>query len=321
MKLLFPLPFILLVSCVAAEFQFGHVPHITVGSDKCPPLEPGVHPSNPAHSCMEVFRRTPDTASGYYYVQGEDDIELVYCDAVREFPCSGGTGGWMRIANLDMRQSHHTCPGEWQLRTGHYYRGKRLCGRPPHYDGCSSAVFPVFGIPYRQVCGRIVAYQDTTPDGFCAHNTAMGQGGCGWSSQLEASKTIDGAYVDGISVTTHGSQRQHIWTLVVGLHEDQSAGPEFKCPCFGSGPVIVPAFVGEDYYCDTGSQIISGGLFEKQLFQGTPCKQHPTCCRDGPIFCQTLAKPTTDDVEVRICADQNIIDEDIPIEAVELYVR
>ena len=43
--------------------------------------------------------------------------------------------------------------------------------------------------------------------------------------------------------------------------------------------------------------------------------------QNSPLyFCQTLATPTTDNVEVRLCGNQEIADEDTPIEAVEIII-
>ena len=66
----------------------------------------------------------------------------------------GNTGGWRRVAFLDMTDPNNNCPPGWQLGT----RGsKRTCD---HYDGnCSSVFFPVSGKAYNKVCGRVTAYQ------------------------------------------------------------------------------------------------------------------------------------------------------------------
>lgn len=87
----------------------------------------------------------------------------------------------------------------------------------------------------------------------------------------------------------------------------------------------VPSFVGSDYFCDTGaSQSWSFSLFpEDPLWNGNGCEGQNMCCtfNNPPWFCKELSQSTTDDVEVRICADQNIKDEDSLIQAVELYVK
>ena len=64
----------------------------------------------------------------------------------------GGTGGWRRVAYLDMTNSNTTCPSGWKL-TGY---SKRTCGRAT--DGTNtrdSATFPVRGREYSRICGRI----------------------------------------------------------------------------------------------------------------------------------------------------------------------
>ena len=63
-------------------------------------------------------------------------------------------------------------------------------------------MFSTHSIKYNQVCGKIVAYQDKTPDAF------RGQ-------QL----SIESNYVDGISLTHGRSPRKHIWTFVAALDE------------------------------------------------------------------------------------------------------
>ena len=40
-----------------------------------------------------------------------------------------------------------------------------------------------------------------------------------------------------------------------------------------------------------------------------------------PWFCKRLAQATTDDIEVRICSDESLANEDTPVELIELYVR
>ena len=88
----------------------------------------------------------------------------------------------------------------------------------------------------------IEAYQWNSPDAFAA----------------SSSQTIDGPYIDGISIT-QGSPRQHIWSYVGGLQENaEQSYHNYKCPCSstGSGTASSPSFVGEDYYCDTEIQIV-----------------------------------------------------------------
>ena len=63
-------------------------------------------------------------------------------------------------------------------------------------------------------------------------------------------RTIDDAYVDGLSIT-HGNPRKHLWTLAVGTYE-LSTHLEARCPLDLDAYNIsrIPEFVGNNYYCE-----------------------------------------------------------------------
>ena len=90
--------------------------------------------------------------------------------------CKGVSGGWMQVVNLDMTNTSHQCPPGTTLRTD---LPKRLCGISISGLGCSSTNFDLYGIAYNQVCGKIIGYQDRTPDAFGQTQT----------------QSIDGAYI------------------------------------------------------------------------------------------------------------------------------
>ena len=120
--------------------------------------------------------------------------------------------------------------------------------------GCSSVNFSV-AEGYSRVCGKIIGYQVGAPDTFGSHRNP----------------TID-SYIDGVSLT-HGQPRQHIWSFAAGLDEVGSQ-PQFNCPCTNSGTAVPPPFVGNDYFCDTGSkQRFQFGVFynEDPLWDGAGC--------------------------------------------------
>ena len=222
----------------------------------------------------------------------------------------GGTGGWRRVAYLDMTDPSTTCPSGWNM-TGY---SKRTCGRA--IDGtntCDSATFPVGG-EYNKICGKIRAYQWATTDGF--HRIP---------STLVA--IIDNAYIDGVSVT-HGTPRNHIWTFVAGITERNPTSVN-SCPCDASINISVPSFVANDYFCESGVN----GRWESSkhhtfnsndaLWDGEDCLPSSTCCsrRNPPYFVKQLPTTTTDDIEARICLDEPSSNEDIAVELVELYVQ
>ena len=114
----------------------------------------------------------------------------------------------MHVAKLDMTNSSHQCPNGTILRTDNSINllashSKRRCGSDFNGEGCSSITFDTHGIGYTQVCGKIIAYQDGTPDAFGARNITT------------RSNNIDSNYVDGISLTHRCNPQEHIWTLYV----------------------------------------------------------------------------------------------------------
>ena len=113
--------------------------------------------------------------------------------------------------NLDMTNTTHQCPPGTTLRTD---LPKRLCGISISGLGCSSTIFNLHGIAYSQVCGKIIGYQDETPDAFGQAQT----------------QSIDGAYVEGISLTHGSNPRQHIWTFAAALDEI-GTHHSLNCPC------------------------------------------------------------------------------------------
>ena len=143
----------------------------------------------------------------------------------------------------------------------------------------------------------------------------------------QTDSAIDKAYVDGVSIT-HGNPRKHIWTLAAGLVETiNTRFNHFRCPCNSPAGTQPPSFVGSDYYCESGlySEPWTTIVYSDDiLWDGERCDatEH-SCCNppDLPWFCKELPEPTSDDLEVRICTDQPLVDEDVPLEVIELYVQ
>ena len=271
-------------------------------------VTPGLTPSHPATSCMEILQLAPQSPSGLYWIRAnEHDARHMYCDMERS--CKGVAGGWMKIVSLNMTTAGSTCPDG--LRT--LSDPQRLCAMNTDSPGCSSTVLQVQGVQYSRVCGKIIGYQQKTPDAFRPYNSG-------------SQTTIDSYYVDGISIT-HGSPRKHIWTFAAALHEYNSARDNV-CPCTNtrnSQHASIPSFVGHDYFCDTGSENLRQHIFygDDPLWDGEGCGQFNTCCswNSPPWFMKQLSSPTSDDIEMRLCCDRNRDDEDITIETLEMYVQ
>ena len=72
---------------------------------------------NPAPSCKDLARDHPHAAtSDYYWVtNGSMQPVKVYCDMDQH--CCNSTGGWVRVANIDMTDTNQQCPPGFRLRT------------------------------------------------------------------------------------------------------------------------------------------------------------------------------------------------------------
>ena len=260
---------------------------------------------NPANSCRDIPQDSP---SGEYYIQtGSNPPIQVYCDTNRTSCSCNATGGWTRIVNIDMTDPNQNCPDGFELIT-RTEPPLRTCGMPGGPAGCVSATFPVHGIEYSHVCGRIVSYQIGSPDAFYNY--------------VNRGQTIDGYYLYGFSLT-HGFPRQHIWSFVGAVAEGFTDSPNI-CPCIiNSDTGTVPSFVGSDYFCDTaaGDDWPSGVFYpDDPLWDGQGCGGSSTCCEfnNPPWFCKQLPQSTTDDIELRIC--QAHFADDTPFEVVEMFI-
>ena len=280
---------------------------------------PGCKPPR-NRSCQEFLHCFPSASSGYYQITAPNgSLVQVYCDM--EGTNCGGEGGWTRLAYVDMSQTRAACP---QCLTQRTFSGLTLCGRmdgdfnvtTPGGGGCQSTVFSTLGLNYSHVCGQLRGYQLGTPDTFYPYTT---------NSLLN----IDGVYVDGVSITYGSAPRKHIWTYATGANLVFIPDIRLNCPCNTGSGFVSPLFVGSDYYCETGdndntccdlSVIYSNDpLWDGQQCPGVeaPCCTHPNM----PWFNKTLSETTTEDIELRVCADQHVTDEDNVFEVIELLVR
>ena len=213
------------------------------------------------------------------------------------------------------------------MRIGYFYTGRHLAECPPSLErfaynkrwycrrsvevGCSSVYFDSLGKEVKEVCGMIEAYQWFSPDAF--HSSS--------------SYTIDGPYIDGISIT-QGSPRQHIWSYVVG-HGNTAQSSISQCPCSsgGSGTASPPSFIGGDYYCDTGNPNVhtQAIVYSDRLWDssGVSCVSGSSCCDnpDQPWFRKKLTTPSTDNIELRWCSDEARSNEFTATRQVELFIK
>ena len=81
--------------------------------------------------------------------------------------------------------------------------------------------------------------------------------------------------------------------------------------------------MGDDYFCDTRFRE-SGVDRDLVLWQGTDCTSSNACCsfsNPPEWFYKQLPQPTTDDIEIRVCRDEDSVNENVFIQIAEVYVQ
>ena len=272
-------------------------------------LNQGKASDSPAMSCKDLYDNHY-ALSGYYWIGEVGSAVRVYCNM--SLTCGDLTGGWMRVANIDMTDTSQNCPNGLNLTSS----PKRVCDITS--TGCVSTDFDIHGVQYSHICGRVIGYQNYLSAAFYFQ-----------------SRGIDADYVYGVSLTHGQSPRQHIWTFAGALDESYN-DPRWKCPCINTNlnpTPTLPSFVGKDYFCDTAFEAFWNTVPNYQslqvsdpLWDGEGCGPTNTCCYDPqrevnpPWFVKTLSSPTSDDIEMRLCSNYGG-DYATPIEIVELYVQ
>ncbi len=191
----------------------------------------------------------------------------VFCELDTEFDI--GERGWLRVANWNMTEQLH-CP-KVDYRNVDFKlidSPERLCARETLSRSCSTVRFYTSNFYYNKICGRVIGRKYNTTDGF---NVSCGP--C----------TIDDPYLDGVSIT-YEYYKKHIWSFAA--HECN--GPDYA----------PPAFVGNNYFCDSSDKLWSDKFF---------C----TNFSDQLLFVERRY------IDVRVCTNT----EDVRIQLVELYVQ
>ena len=210
-----------------------------------------------------------------------------------------GAGKWYRIAFLNMTDPSQQCPPAWRE---YNTSGVRACGRTYSTVGsCSNVTYRADRLVHSRVCGQVIGYQVASPDAF--HHLNNG--------------------VDGITIT---QQHYHIWSFAGGTTEKSSLHSNSNCPCSPTSGWRSPLYIGGNYYCESGNPTDSykhNEIFsDDPLWDGQRCEG--TCCigaNHPPWFSVQLPAPTTDMIEVSICADESTDNEDTLIKLLEIYVQ
>ena len=137
--------------------------------------------------------------------------------------------------------------------------------------------------------------------------------------QASSSQTL----YDGGVLISHGTASMlHIWSLVSG-HFQRS----LDCPCNIGSTVRwqdIPSWSGQDYFCDSATVTPSEDYHfyqDNPLWDSVGCNETlSACCQfNNPLwFSKHLPQPTSDNIELRLCADSPT--EGTPIELIEVYI-
>ena len=263
----------------------------------------------PGKSCDDIyqFNKASRGASGNYWINTNTGIHQIYCDM--ELECGGHKGGWMRIADLDANRGDN-CPSGWTKIT----TPVAACIGPSGNPGCYSANFSTHHIPYSKVCGKAVDYhKGGGPDAFLAYQFTK--------------RSINGPYVDGLSIT-YGIPRKHIWTYAIG-YTDKANNKVSNCPCSQFPGTSPPSYVHENYYCESGRMLntlsgsVSGVFTDDPLWDGKGCSTDNSCCSEPnlPWFYRQMPLTASEDIETRLCHDEQSSDENVLIKELILYVQ
>ena len=264
---------------------------------------------NPVFSCGEMREIDEEAPSGLYWLSLPNGSSVhIYCDFDQSCGCSGSTTtAWTRIAFHDMTNPNHSCPFNLQLNEPNE---KRMC--MTRHRGCTSVFFDTLGLSYSRVCGRVIGVQFGEPNAFRPY-------------YRNQDLTLEDPFVDGV-ILTCGTPRTHVWTFVAV--EDETQYNYNACPCTRTNRQytgIVPPFIGDDYFCDTGSRSASREVYyiNDPLWDGDGCGGSSTCCswQDPPWFCKRLPRVTRDSLELRVCTDSSSDDEQVLLELIEIYVQ
>ena len=244
----------------------------------------------------------------------EDNFSEHLNELIRPSSCGGP--GWRRVAFINMTDPNQNCPQGLNLTD----YSIRSCGRR-HTEqlNCSFVIYPVDDSYYREVCGRVKAFRFGYNLGFLGHHLL--------------NRTLDDAYVDGLSLT-HGSPRTHIWSFASGLLSKRlnqnftNSLDEYGvyCPCDPGNTTDSPSFVGNDYFCESVLSDASSALDisfypNNVLWDGQNLLDPCYGFNDPPWFYKALPVSTSNDIELRLCLADPDGYEDIAIESLEIYVR
>ena len=264
-------------------------------------LAKGIQAIHTFDSCADVFNFSIQLPSGMYRIRSGHSSINKYCSTTTNTTiansCKGIPGSWKRIAylNTDIK-----CPDGFEVRNDTSI--PPLCRRMNTSAGCSSVIYPSYGMSYSQVCGTVRVHPEGTPDGFSSRNS---------DQRLSNGQSVNQNYVDGVSLTYgDSSNRNHIWTYTAATTVGSSTRGCDQCNHRKPSDIPGTNFTCTNAYCSNANICFPNTLW------GNDTKQ----CFGNETFYRQLSESTTDNIEMRVCRDESRSNEDILLSFVELFV-
>ena len=239
-------------------------------------------------TCNSATRLSVQIVAGFYKLRySNESFSLLHCSPVIE----NKHDGLRKVAdlNVNVTGTDTQCPPGFKLERNPFF-----CRTIMNGSGCTSVNYSVRGLSYCYVTGKIIARQFSNPDAFAP-----------FTSGYNRNKALESNYVDGVSLT-YGNPRKHIWTFAAGIVSTSNE----RC---GRCDFNIPAFIGNNLSCEINDVCTTPPYCHDPLWDGNQCVGSAT-------FYRELPESTSEDVEMRVCRDQDNNDEDILLTLVELYV-
>ena len=189
---------------------------------------------NAFDNCSQVFKENNSPLSGYYTIGAPNgSLISVYCDM--EGSNCDDKGGWMRL----VYEISATCPSGL---ISYFFPiiSYPLCDRPrPSNGGCNSIIFSTFGLNYSQVCGEVRGYH--------LGNVMV------FMIIIKNLLHFKGLMLMVCLLLIGNNPRHHVWTYIAGQRE--TGRNQWACPCNNCSTETIPQYVGDDYYCESGSHV------------------------------------------------------------------
>ena len=232
-------------------------------------------------SCALRYKNNPKLKSGTYKLTINGKKQSVYCHMG---PLCGVKAGWTRVGSF-YGSGYAKCPNDEFVPHKLTY-GLHVCGAS---GSCASVPLETYGMTYTDVCGKVEGHQ------------------AGATVAFDSKADINSPYLSGVSITrtvTGPEKRRHVFSLAAG--EAEKSTSRYACPCNAGATHKPPTFVGDDYYCESGSADVptSTKILQDDVLWDEYHLQHAEVkCKKSlmPWFKRSISPATSDQLELRLC--------------------